>query len=374
MACGGRRFGAEPDALDIARNGLRTVTSVPRVLTSDDIDELGADALGADDPRPHVRELVSAVDEDRTPDRGDARYALSLAAELVERVGDLDEALALWTRALGYADAPWVRASRARCLVRLGRTEEGMGELRMLRPLLTRDEAAAFYVTETLEALDRTELAEQWLSAALATANERSEGLQPRSDAAVAAATLVSTLAQVRYRVRRDLELPLDEDDAAVERLRAGLDDEDPLEGPFDDDLLEDDDLDDEVLALFWPRPEFDELLRRWPSVARTYGATWDEHRAATEYLLRTMSAGGQPAALVAGSVADLVEASDAAGLSPADPEVHDMYGGVHDLPWPPGRNGPCWCGSGSKYKKCCLPRGRAATLTDVGAEEGPQP
>jgi len=361
MACEGRRFGAEADALDVARNGLRTVTSVSRVLTSDDIDELGADALGADDPRPHVRELVSAVDEDRTPDRGDARYALSLAAELVERVGDLDEALALWTRALGYADAPWVRASRARCLVRLGRTEEGMGELRMLRPLLTRDEAAAFYVTETLEALDRTELAEQWLSAALATANERSERLQPRSDAAVAAATLVSTLAQVRYRVRRDLELPLDEDDAAVERLRAGLDDEDPFEGPFDDDLLEDDDLeedDGEVLALFWRRPEFDELLRRWPSAARTYGATWDEHRAATEYLLRTMSDGGQPAALVAGSVADLVEASDAAGLSPADPEVHDMYGGVDDLPWPPGRNEPCWCGSGASTRSAACRAG----------------
>jgi len=22
--------------------------------------------------------------------------------------------------------------------------------------------------------------------------------------------------------------------------------------------------------------------------------------------------------------------------------------------PWPPGRNDPCWCGSGTKYKKCC--------------------
>ncbi len=22
--------------------------------------------------------------------------------------------------------------------------------------------------------------------------------------------------------------------------------------------------------------------------------------------------------------------------------------------PWPPGRNEPCWCGSGRKYKKCC--------------------
>lgn len=23
-------------------------------------------------------------------------------------------------------------------------------------------------------------------------------------------------------------------------------------------------------------------------------------------------------------------------------------------IAWPPGRNHPCWCGSGRKYKKCC--------------------
>jgi uncharacterized protein YecA (UPF0149 family) len=23
-------------------------------------------------------------------------------------------------------------------------------------------------------------------------------------------------------------------------------------------------------------------------------------------------------------------------------------------LAWPPGRNDPCWCASGRKYKKCC--------------------
>ncbi|GAA3199838.1 SEC-C domain-containing protein [Actinocorallia longicatena] len=25
-----------------------------------------------------------------------------------------------------------------------------------------------------------------------------------------------------------------------------------------------------------------------------------------------------------------------------------------HHVPWPPERNGTCWCGSGTKYKKCC--------------------
>ena len=29
-------------------------------------------------------------------------------------------------------------------------------------------------------------------------------------------------------------------------------------------------------------------------------------------------------------------------------------------LAWPPGRNDPCWCGSRTKYKKCCLPRPRS--------------
>jgi uncharacterized protein YecA (UPF0149 family) len=23
-------------------------------------------------------------------------------------------------------------------------------------------------------------------------------------------------------------------------------------------------------------------------------------------------------------------------------------------IPWPPGRNDPCWCGSGRKYMRCC--------------------
>jgi len=30
-------------------------------------------------------------------------------------------------------------------------------------------------------------------------------------------------------------------------------------------------------------------------------------------------------------------------------------------IAWPPGRNEPCWCGSGRKYKKCCAAPGAAA-------------
>jgi uncharacterized protein YecA (UPF0149 family) len=27
---------------------------------------------------------------------------------------------------------------------------------------------------------------------------------------------------------------------------------------------------------------------------------------------------------------------------------------GGRGRPWPPGRNEPCWCGSGAKHKRCC--------------------
>ena len=46
-----------------------------------------------------------------------------------------------------------------------------------------------------------------------------------------------------------------------------------------------------------------------------------------------------------------------------ASAETIDDYVGSLDpdraVEWPPPRNGPCWCGSGLKYKKCCLPRSR---------------
>ena len=33
-----------------------------------------------------------------------------------------------------------------------------------------------------------------------------------------------------------------------------------------------------------------------------------------------------------------------------------------------PGRNDPCPCGSGNKYKKCCLAKDEAASLAQLGS------
>ena len=38
------------------------------------------------------------------------------------------------------------------------------------------------------------------------------------------------------------------------------------------------------------------------------------------------------------------------------------------------GRNDPCHCGSGQKYKKCCLAKDDAARAAEVGAPAEPAP
>ena len=41
--------------------------------------------------------------------------------------------------------------------------------------------------------------------------------------------------------------------------------------------------------------------------------------------------------------------------------------GGPQVIGWPPGRNQPCWCRSGRKYKKCCAAPALATLTYTVG-------
>jgi uncharacterized protein YecA (UPF0149 family) len=59
--------------------------------------------------------------------------------------------------------------------------------------------------------------------------------------------------------------------------------------------------------------------------------------------------------------VEEVEELAERSGLDPADDDtvrsradLELTADGPRLRPWPPGRNEPCWCGSGRKYKKCC--------------------
>lgn len=339
------------------------------LLTTDDLDEIGHSAFDADDRLAVAGELVDAVEQDRLADKADTGYALILAAEITEHAGDLRAAQVLAERAVeayrvhGDAGYAFPRAFHAGLLLRLGREQEAWGELSRLRPLLTRDPNAVPYIVDALEAGGQAEIAEQWLSAAVETMLARRDTSTSGSDPEYEMTAVAFELTQQRHRVRRDLDLPHDELDDLADRLQ------DAMHGVLGDD--EDEDGDEEPVAagvLFWPRVEFDRLLVRWPVLAEAYGRTWDEHRAEVERgLLRWSQSGLTQLAVLAGSADELAGYAARRGGDPTDPQVREDYAQhVEEHPreraWPPGRNESCWCGSGLKYKKCCLPRSRALT------------
>jgi hypothetical protein len=329
-------------------------------LTSADLDEIRQSALGAADPLGVAAELADAADTGRLADREDAGYALTLAAEIAESRTKLDAALRYVDRAIDAfatrddSRVAAARALRARILFRAGREDEAMATLEPLRPALTRYPDAAAYVSAALAAGGRLRVAEEWLTEAVraALAERAATPDQPAEPAGADDAGLLFFLLQQRHRTRHALGLPHDTHDNLAERLETRLaGTAAPAAAGPDGDLL------------FWPRAEFDRLVAQWPALSESYGKGFDEHRARLERdLVRLAGAGRTGLALLPGSVDGLIRyAGDGA---PDDPGTRAGYArqladGPAQIPWPPERNEPCWCGSGSKYKKCCLPRSR---------------
>ena len=112
------------------------------LLTTDDLDELGATAFDTDDPLAVAADLVDAVERGRVADKANIGYALILAAEITERAEDLDGALVLADRAVaayrvhGDGEYGYPRSVRAGLLLRLGQEDEGLAEL--ARPNIVR--------------------------------------------------------------------------------------------------------------------------------------------------------------------------------------------------------------------------------------------
>ena len=327
---------------------------MPELLTADRIEEIGALGLKSPDPAALVAELVGAVDEGRVADPDDTGYALLVAADILEQAGDLADALALATRAIAEQpdDNAYARAVRGGLLLRLGRSDEGMAELTALRPLLETDPAATYLVDELAES-GHADTALEWLTGALDAILERTRTQQHESeDAQDEAAAMIYGLTQRRHDLREEMGLPHDEYDNLADRLRAASTTR-------------------STPSTTAPRRCSSGRRRSstrcccagppWPTATR---ATWDEHRAQTERALVDASGmGGADLGVVVGTVADLAAFAERTG---SDPTERGNPRRVRRQPrrpgltaWPPGRNDACWCGSGAKYKKCCLPRSR---------------
>ncbi|WP_047868155.1 SEC-C domain-containing protein [Nocardiopsis sp. RV163] len=129
-----------------------------------------------------------------------------------------------------------------------------------------------------------------------------------------------------------------------------------------EEDWPEGDGPDREVEALY-SRAAFDGARARGllTEQAAEHGA--DAYYRAAERSLRERDREhpATPRSVVLHGVEEIVEFAERSGRDPADDDTVRTWadrGVAADDPrlrsWPPGRNEPCWCDSGRKYKKCC--------------------
>ena len=116
------------------------------------------------------------------------------------------------------------------------------------------------------------------------------------------------------------------------------------------------------TLSVYWSEVEHGRLIERWPHLVCEVGATWDEHRRKIERHCVLVDRAGHTVNQTSGSVwgfeAFLAE-RDINTPSGSDLQAYpDLRTQPSMLSWPPPRSGPCWCGSGRKYKLCCRPHG----------------
>lgn len=124
-----------------------------------------------------------------------------------------------------------------------------------------------------------------------------------------------------------------------------------------------------DTVALAWlPAGDYEQAVELWPELAESDLVAGPEgpitharYCRAMQQKLVEFSIAGMPGLAVASvRVAPFTAWCADQGRQP-DAEARAEYaahlaaqGDPGVIAWPPGRNEPCWCGSGRKYKKCC--------------------
>ena len=110
------------------------------------------------------------------------------------------------------------------------------------------------------------------------------------------------------------------------------------------------------VLAWF-PRDELEVAQQRWPNLVEQ--SEYEVYARGLQSRLIEFDGRGDRASL-APIYADAYETwadargDDAAAATTLHAYAEDVAVLGNEVPWPPRRGEPCWCGSGEKYKKCC--------------------
>lgn len=116
------------------------------------------------------------------------------------------------------------------------------------------------------------------------------------------------------------------------------------------------------AVVLHWPREEFARVREAYPEQTELYGDDYGRYCGLLQREAQAYSdAGVARVFLVHGRLEDYESFARSKALDPAERQTRRDYGEwcatqhpERTLDWPLPRNGPCWCGSERKYKKCC--------------------
>jgi tetratricopeptide (TPR) repeat protein len=294
-----------------------------------------------------VSELLSIFES--TEDLGEAEDALGRIAAM-ERPADLELGECYDGLAEVAADAGdlelAVRAQRRA-------VEHGCREPDLARQMLgwylleagEREEGEAVFAAAGAERPD-----DPWLLSALGAARRGSgddvgalRAFEEALELAKAGSdpALTRRLRAERLECREDQDLPPDEDD----RLAASAEPDFPDAAAYE--------------VAWYPRDQIDAALERWPSLVGDLEDPDAYCRIIEARLREVRSATGRVPSVVPLEVDALVQFASEHGLDSGSGSARSRFAAVlgsrgETVPWPPGRNEPCWCGSGRKYKRCC--------------------
>lgn len=114
------------------------------------------------------------------------------------------------------------------------------------------------------------------------------------------------------------------------------------------------------VGAGWFPASEFDTAITLWPSLTESWGeVSYEGYCHLLQQNFVNFASMGLRVGLVKLIITDYCQWCSAKGLDAGSSQARSQYAAAQAqrgkcIAWPPGRNDPCWCGSGRKYKQCC--------------------
>ncbi|RZQ64112.1 SEC-C domain-containing protein [Amycolatopsis suaedae] len=270
------------------------------------------------------------------------------AAGAWHRAGNQERSAELLTQAiaLGGEDGGCARVAMAEFLFALDREAEARTQLAELRQSRLPSPIPHHLAAELLSQRGEYQEALTWFNTAVSRLTEQD---MAELTADFGFASLANAILTGRGDVRQALRMPADELDESVlplpdqtEELFSRLPHDPPAE----------------LQVLFWPRDQIPLAHAHWPQLVERTDV--DLICADREADNRELSeAGVSRIVMVPLTAAALQDFCARTGRDPLDGDtrmacMNELADGGNTISWPPTRNAPCWCGSASKYKKCC--------------------